>query len=169
MPVALAACGGPAEEPEQQAAAAAPEPVLTSNAAPTAVPSGKTLAEGDWQTTEDGNGARAVFASHEGEPILTVACTRANRTLTVERAGQLQPGGQYSIMAGQPRERFMLPMRQTPSAQPAFASTVNPQQPILGAMAMQGSTFTFHGPGTQEIEIPGSSGIMRVVNACLYT
>ena len=160
---ALAACSDPAA-PEEEAAAT-PQPVLTGNPAPVAVPSGKVLAPGEWSVREDANGVAAAFSEANGEPRLTLRCDRAMRQGVVEKPGALQPGEEYSIIAG--GERFILPMQASTSALPTMSARVHPQQPILAAMAVTGTTFTLLGPGTTEAELPAAPGIRRVIDTCL--
>ena len=163
--LALAACGESSEDRAATASAEAPAPAMTGNPAPATVPAGKTLAAGDWSVGEDATGVAATFAEAGSQPQLTVRCDRAARQIAIEKPGALQPGEEYSIIAG--GERFILPMQSTTNALPTMSAQVHPQQPILASIALPGTSFILLGPGMTETVLPAAPGIRRVIDTCL--
>lgn len=153
----LAACGQQTNEAAPAENAATPPPV---EAAPQA-----TQAQGAWTLKDEGITTAAIFAAPNSEPQLTLRCDRVTKQVVVERAGALQPGEEYSIIAG--GQRFILPMIAAPSELPTMTAQVSPQQPILGSMATAGTTFTLVGPTLDKLlDFPASPDIRRVIDVC---
>lgn len=153
----LAACGQQASEQAPTEAAATPAPAATAPQAETA--------QGAWSLKDEGILTAVTFAGAGSEPRLTLRCDRVAKQVVVEMPGALQPGEEYSIIAG--GQRFILPMVAAPSELPTMTAQVSPQQPILGSMAAAGTTFTLVGPTLDKLlDFPASPDIRRVIDVC---
>lgn len=158
LALSLAACGQPAGEQGTADTAATPPP---TEALPQA-----EAAQGVWSLKEEGITTAAIFAGPDGEPRLTLRCDRVSKQVVVEMAGALQPGEEYSIIAG--GQRFILPMVAAPTELPTMTAQVSPQQPILGSMATAGTTFTLVGPTLDRlVDFPAAPDIRRVSDVCM--
>ncbi|MCR2833390.1 hypothetical protein [Parerythrobacter lacustris] len=153
----LAACG-------QQASEQAPTEVAATPAPAAAAPQAET-AQGAWSLKDEGILTAVTFAGADSEPRLTLRCDRVNKQVIVEMAGTVQPGEEYSIIAG--GQRFILPMVAAPSELPTMTAQVSPQQPILGSMAAAGTSFTLVGPTLDKLlDFPATPDIRRVIDVC---
>jgi hypothetical protein len=154
---ALAACSRQADEQ-----AAAPTPSLTTQALPTQAADGTPLAAGEWLVEETGNGASARFREQGGADALVLVCDRANRALSLSRAGTVAQPQRFRITIGAQKADVMM----APGGALGLAAQVDSTQPIFAAFADPAAVIELTGPGAAALRLPGHPGISRVLAAC---
>lgn len=156
---ALAACSRPADE---QAAAPTPTPALTTQALPTQAADGSPLAVGEWLIEEGAGGASATFREQSGANALVLVCERANRVLSLSRAGTAPQPQRFRITIGAQKADVML----APGGALGLSATVDGTQPIFAAFADPAAVIELTGSGAAALRVPGHPGISRVLAAC---
>ena len=156
---ALAACSQQADE---QAAAPMPTPSLTTQPLPTQAADGTPLAAGEWLVEETGNGASARFREQGGADALVLVCDRANRALSLSRAGTTAQPQRFRITIGAQKADVMM----APGGALGLAAQVDGKQPIFAAFADPAAVIELTGPGATALRVPGHPGISRVLAAC---
>ena len=156
---ALAACSQQADE---QAAAPMPTPSLTTRPLPTQAADGTPLAAGEWLVEETGSGASARFRQQGGADALVLVCDRANRALSLSRAGTTAQPQRFRITIGTQKADVMM----APGGALGLAAQVDGKQPIFAAFADPAAVIELTGPGATALRVPGHPGISRVFAAC---
>jgi hypothetical protein len=164
LPLLLAATalGACSQQAEDQAAVPTPTPSLTTQALPTAAPDGTPLALGEWLVEESAGGASATFREQGGANAMVLACDRANRALSLSRAGTTAQPQRFRITIGAQRADVLM----APGGALGLAATVDGTQPIFAAFADPAAVIEFTGPGAPAVRLPGHPGISRVLAAC---
>ena len=157
-PAALGACSQQADEQ----AAPSPTPALTTQALPTQAADGTPLAIGDWLVEETAGGASARFREQNGADALALVCDRANRALSLGRAGTSAQQQRFRITIGAQKADVML----APGGTLGLTAQVDATQPIFAAFADPAAVIELTGPGTPALRLPGHPGISRVLAAC---
>jgi len=157
--IALAGCSQQADE---QAASPTPTPTLTTQALPTVASDGTPLAIGAWLIEETAGGASARFREEEGTDALVLVCDRANRALTLSRAGTAAAPQRFRITIGVEQADVIL----APGGALGLTATVDGTQPIFAAFADPAAVIDLSGPAAATLRLPGHSGISRVLAAC---
>ena len=165
----LMACNQSADEPAatpQQAEAAAPAPVLTTAPTPTAAPDGTALVAGVWAISEDGEGARALYAEEGLSPSLQLECPRGAFAVTLFVANGATEPQSWRLDAGGEAARIDL----APTTQPAqgLSAAVDQGLGIINALGAEGESFTVTSPDGQRLQFPTNPGIRRVIDACRF-
>ncbi len=156
----LGACGSANEEP----AAPAPTPSLTSQALPTQSADGMPITPGTWNVEEAATGASAAFGVAGAEPLLVMACNRNARSVTLTRATAATQPVRIRITVGATKADVDLTPGQQPL--PGLTAAIDPSQPIFTALADPAASATFIAPGLDPLNLPGHAGIARVLEAC---
>lgn len=154
---ALAACSQEAADQTP-----APTPSLTTQALPTQAADGGPLEAGEWLIEETGSGASARFAEKGGADALALVCDRANRTLSLSRAGTAAQPQRFRITAGAQKADAMM----APGGALGLSAAVDGSQPIFVAFADPAGVIELTGPGAAALRVPGHPGIGRVLAAC---
>ncbi len=157
LPVALAACSQQSDE-----ATPSPSPTLTTQALPTQAPDGTPLAAGEWLVGETGGGASATFHEQGGADALVLACDRANRALSLSRAGTTAQPARFRITIGAQKADVMM----SPGGALGLTAQVDGTQPIFAAFADPAAVIELTGAGAAPLRVPGHPGISRVFAAC---
>jgi len=158
--LALAACSP--QNDDETTAAPTPSPTLTTQPLPTAAPDGTPLAVGEWLVEETGAGATATFREQTGGNALVLACDRASRTLSLNRAGSATEPQRFRITIGTQVADVML----APGSELGLTAQVDRAQLIFAAFADPAAIIAISGPGTMPLRLPGHPGISRVLAAC---
>jgi hypothetical protein len=162
LPIAAAALALAACSQQNDEQAATPTPTLTTQALPTAAPDGTPLAVGQWLIDETATGARASFREQGGANALALACDRANRALSLDRAGSATEPQRFRITIGAQLADVML----APGGELGLTAQVDRAQPIFAAFADPAAVIDIAGPGATPLRLPGHPGISRVLAAC---
>lgn len=156
----LAACNAP--EPDvSEAAAQAPEPVLTPAPVPTAAADGTTIAAGQWDVNEAASGAQAVFRSDDGTELLALRCDVASGAVTMTIAANEAAAISYRIDAGGEAARLDLS-----PFDGGLVAEIEPRLAIFYAFAQPGQVVALTSPAGIRTQFPTHPGIDRVLNAC---
>jgi hypothetical protein len=155
---ALAACSQQAEEQ----AAPTPTPTLTTQALPTQAVDGTPLAVGEWLIEETGGGASARFREQGGADALVLVCDRANRALSLSRAGTTAQPQRFRITVGAQKADVLM----APGGALGLTAQVDGTQPIFAAFADPAAAIELTGQGAAPLRVPGHPGISRVFAAC---
>lgn len=158
---ALLTLGACSQRSDDQAATA-PTPALTTQALPTVAADGTPLAVGEWLVGETAAGASAAFREQGGATTLSLACDRASRALSLNRAGSASEPQRFRITIGAQRADVML----APGGELGLTAQVDRAQPIFAAFADPSAAIDITGPGTPPLRLPGHAGISRVLAAC---
>ena len=156
---ALAACS---QQAEDQAAAPTPTPTLTTQAVPAQAADGTPLTIGQWMVEETAGGASARFREQSGADALVLVCDRANRALSLSRAGTTAQPQRFRITIGAQKADVMM----APGGALGLTATVDGTQPIFAAFADPAAVVELAGPGATALRLPGHPGISRVLAAC---
>ena len=149
---ALAACSQQADE---QAAAPTATPATQAAA-------GAPMAAGEWLVEENGSGASARFREQGGADALVLVCDRANRALSLSRAGTTAQPQRFRITIGAQKADVMM----APGGALGLAAQVDGRQPIFTAFADPAAVIDLTGPGAAALRLPGHPVISRVLAAC---
>jgi hypothetical protein len=152
---ALAACSQQADEQ----AAPMPSP---NQAAQGGVAAGTQMAVGEWLIEENANGASARFREQSGADALVLTCDRANRALSLSRAGTAAQPQRFRITIGAQKADVML----APGGALGLSAQVDGAQPIFAAFTDPATAIGLTGPGAGALLLPGNPGIGRVLAAC---
>jgi len=166
LPLAIAALGlaGCSQQADDQAAATpSPAPTLTTQALPTAAPDGTPLTVGEWLIEETAGGASATFRERGGANALALVCDRANRAVSLTRAGGAATPQRFRLTIGAQKADVLL----APGGGLGLNAQVDHTQPIFAAFADPAAVIDVTGPGTPPLRVPGHPGISRVLNACV--
>jgi hypothetical protein len=155
---ALAACS----QAEDDAAEPTPAPTLTTQSLPTEAPDGTPLALGEWLVEEAAGGASAAFRQQDGANALVLVCDRANRALSLSRAGSAATPQRFRITVGEQKADVML----APGGASGLSATVDRAQPIFAAFADPSAVIEVTGAAAPPLRVPGHPGISRVIAAC---
>jgi hypothetical protein len=155
---ALAGCS----QAEDEAAAPAPSPTLTTQALPTQGADGTPLALGEWLIEETAAGASATFREQAGANALALTCDRATRAMVLDRAGSAAAPQRFRITIGAQVADVML----APGGGLGLTAQVDRAQPIFSAFADPAAVIDFSGPGAPPLRLPGHVGINRVLAVC---
>lgn len=156
----LAACNSP-EEDVTEAAAQAPEPVLTQAPLATQAPDGTTVATGSWEVNEAASGAQAVFTGDDGSELLGIRCDVASGAVTMNIAAADGVPTSYRIDAGGEAARVDLV-----PANGGLVAEIEPSLAIFYAFAQDGQVFALTSPAGMKTQYPTHPGIDRVLSAC---
>ncbi|HEY6816123.1 MAG TPA: hypothetical protein VI168_11330 [Croceibacterium sp.] len=154
----LAGCSQQAEDETS----ATPTPALTTEALPTTAADGTPLTLGEWLIEETGGGASATFRETGGANALALVCDRANRALSLTRAGGAAVPQRYRLTIGAQKADVLL----APGGGLGLTAQVDQTQPIFAAFADPAAVIEVTGPGTPPLRVPGHAGIGRVLTAC---
>lgn len=162
----LAACNS-AEDAEANGAMqdAPPAPVLTPAPVATSAPDGTALEAGEWNITEDADGARAVFGAPGAAPLLRIACAPSNRTLQMAIASSAPDAQAWRLDAAGEAARIDLAPADGAAAE--ISGTVDQGLAIIQALGMTEQVFTLTSPDGQPRQFPTHPGIRRVIDSCL--
>lgn len=162
LPLLAAATAACSQQADDQAAAPTPTPTLTTQALPTQAADGTPLAVGEWLVDETGGGAAATFREQGGASVLALTCDRANRAVSLNRAGSAAEPQRFRITIGAQKADVML----APGGVLGLTATVDRSQPIFAAFADPAAVIEVTGPGVPPLRLPGHPGISRVLAAC---
>lgn len=165
--IALASCVTAPPEPEPAPPAPAPSP------APAPPPPEQPAYDnwmdaprtpGDWYFRTTASGSQAVYGPANSEAIFALTCNRAERTVTLTRAGSAA-GATTMHIRTETRERTL-------SAQAAgaglstIAATLPATDPLLAAMAFSKGRFAVETQGLATLYIPSWPEVTRVIEDC---
>jgi len=157
--LALAGCNRSADEQ-----AAAPEPVLTTNAVPTADAAGQPLTPGSWRIEETAAGASAAFIGADNAPLLRVTCRRDDRAVMLVRSGAGSDATMFRVEAGGLTAN--VEMMPSPANPAELEAVVDPTEPIFAAFADPAASIVVSAPGAPTLRLPTHTGSSRVIQAC---
>ncbi|WP_374406059.1 hypothetical protein [Pelagerythrobacter sp.] len=163
--IALACCAQPAPEPTPPPPTPAPTPTPTPPP-PVAQPQYDNWADapatpGDWHLRETGSGPQAVFGPSAGEATFAFTCNRADRTVTLMRAGAA--AGASSLVVRTETRDGTLPAR---TAGATLAASLPAADPLLAAMAFSKGRFAVETAGLPTLYIPSWPEMTRVIEDC---
>ncbi len=155
---AVAACS----QADGDSAAPTDEVSQATPARPTGSSEEIALATGDWLIEEAAGGASAAFIEDSGTPALVLVCDRANRALSLNRAGSAPTPQRFRITVGARKADVML----APGGAAGLSATVDTSQPIFAAFTDPAAVIEVTGAAALPLRVPGHSGISRVLAAC---
>lgn len=158
--LALAACSQQGDD--ESAAAPTPTPALTTQALPPVAPDGTPFATGEWLVEESAAGASATFREPDGANALALACDRASRTLSLNRAGSATDPQRFRITIGAQMADVVL----APGGPAGLTAAVDGTQAIFAAFTDPAAVIDIAGPGATPLRLPGHPAISRVLAAC---
>lgn len=159
----LSACNSAEEPAETEEAPAAPAPVLTTAAVPTAAPDGTALVPGAWSVGENAEGASASFGEAGAAPAMTIACNSASRAVTLTRAGAGSAPAAYVLEAGGTAARLDM----VPTGDGAgMTAAIEPAMPVFAGFSAESGVIAITSPDGEKLQYPAYPGIRRVMEAC---
>jgi len=164
--LALAGCVQPAPEPTP----APPTPTPTPEPAPPPVVQptydnwmDAPATPGDWHFRMAEGRSQAVFGPTSGAAAFALTCNRAQRTVTLTRAGA--PGAEPAMhIRTETRDRTVPAAAGTSQT---LAATLPANDPLLAAMAFSKGRFAVETPGLPTLYIPAWPEVTRVIEDCL--
>ncbi len=164
LALAASACSPAQDGADQDQAPPPPQPVLTSQPAPTTAEDGTPLAPGSWAVEENADGASAVFSDPDGQKLAILACNRNARRLVLTKAEQASGPKAFRLSVGDLQARVdMVPVT---DPLPGYSAEVDGSLPLFAAMADPAESIRLGAPGGMELHLPTHPGMSRVLEAC---
>ncbi|WP_338445507.1 hypothetical protein V5F89_10015 [Pelagerythrobacter marensis] len=165
--IALASCVQPAPEPTP---APPPPPAPQPAPPPVAQPSHENWMDapatpGDWHFRTVDGGSQAVYGPASSEAAFALTCNRAQRAVTLTRAGTAN-GETTMHIRTETREQTLSASRAGREL-PTIAATLPANDPLLAAMAFSKGRFAVETPGLPALYIPSWPEVTRVIEDCV--
>jgi len=144
--------------------AAPPRRVPVPAAAPTVVPPGVdwrdwAVTPGNWRYSGAAGGSIAAFGPPGGEPLLSLRCEQATRTIEIARAG-----GAGSATVRTTSTSRVLPLAATAGGR--SVARLPASDSLLDAMGFSRGKFVVEGAGAPALVLPAWAEVLRVVEDC---
>lgn len=165
--IALASCVTAPPEPEP--APPAPAPAPTPTPPPVQQPTYENWMDaprtpGDWYFRTTASGSQAVYGPADSEAIFALTCNRAERTITLTRAGHGTAPSAMRIRT-ETVERT-LAAQGASTGLSTIAATLPATDPLLAAMAFSKGRFAVETQGLATLYIPSWPEVTRVIEDC---
>lgn len=159
----LAACGRvvPAPSPQPVTSTPAPRPAPAAVTAPVVsnwVDAPAT--PGTWRHRIAGRDSIADFVGTDGRQLFQLICTQ-DREVMVARVGMARDAQTMTV-----RTRTLQQNLRAGADANAIRTTLNPRDPLLGAMAYSRGRFAVEVPGLSALYLPSWPEVTRVIDDC---
>ncbi len=157
----LAACGRPAPAPSPQPVTSTPVP----RPAPIAPPVISNWVDapatpGTWRHRMAGRESIADFVGTDGRQLFQLICTQ-DRDMMMARIGMARDARMITV-----RTRTLQQSLTADAGENSVSTTLNPRDPLLGAMAYSRGRFAVEVPGLSALYLPSWPEVTRVIDDC---
>lgn len=122
------------------------------------------MTPGNWSYTQGAHGPVAAFGQSGVAPDFAIRCNRANRRITLSRAGDAGAAGQMKV-----RTSFgeaIWPARTSAGAPPYASVEIDAMDPALDRMSFSRGRFIVEVSGRPYLAMPPWAEFARVVEDC---
>lgn len=166
----VASCAAPKTKPAPPVAPPVNNTVINTvqnvQPPPLMQPSGHWLdwpaSQGAWVYRQDERGSIALFGPAGGDALVTLRCDQRLGRVFLSRRGNI--GTELTVRTSSTSKT--VPLRSTGGIPPYVAADLQPNDPLLDAIAYSRGRFALEVPGLLNIAIPVWSEIGRVTEDC---